>query len=136
MTPQAIIDLEKVCYPKHMRQMQGCKDWEDITDYCEVENESDLLVLGEPGKWYCLVARQNNEVEFVDIAAHRSIPPMFQILRKVKDFAGGLPVYCDARDSTSFKLLQRLSRRGSFTLQIQSTYRWEKETMHLVRITF
>lgn len=135
MTPEAIIDLEATVYPAHMQQMQDCEDWEDIADYCEVEDESDLLVMGVAGKWYCLVARQDDEVEFVDIAAHRSIPPLFKILRAVKEFAGGLPIYCDARQSTSWRIIERLSRKGRFSCQVEETYDWAGETMHRVCIT-
>lgn len=135
MTPQAIVSLESTCYPAHMRQMEHCTDWEDIADYCEVEDQADLLVMGVPGRWYVLVARQGDSVEFVDIAACRSVPPLFRILRAVKAFAGNLPVYCDARDTTSWKLLERLSRRGKINCKVESTYDWDGETMHRVRIT-
>lgn len=85
MTPEAIVNLESTVYPEAMQQMQACEDWEDIADYCEVDSADDLLVLGEPGRWYCLVARQDDEVEFVDIAANKCIPPVFRIMREVQD---------------------------------------------------
>lgn len=135
MTPEAIVALEGTCYPEHMQSMQDCEDWEDIACYCEVEDEDDLLVLGVPGRWYVLVARQGDQVEFVDIAAHAAVPPMFRILRAVRDFAAGLPVYCDARHSTSWRLLDRLARKGRISCRVEYTYDWDGEKMHRVRIS-
>lgn len=107
MTVQEIVMIEGQAYSYEFQQMQDCEDWEDIADYCEV-NLDKLIVIGEAGHWYGLIALDKwGTAEFVDIAKIPGSPkiPKLKILKKLRD-SGIKQVRSDLRECTSYKVLK------------------------------
>lgn len=107
MNVQEIVRIESLAYPEQFRQMEDCEDWEDIADYCEVEEE-DLIVLGEEGHWYALIAKDKDDTaEFVDIAKVPNSPkvPKRKILKQLRE-AGIKYIEGELRECTSYRVLK------------------------------
>jgi len=104
---EEVVRIESLAYPEQFQQMDDCEDWEDIADYCDVEEE-DLLVLGEEGHWYALIARhEDNMAEFVDIAKIPNSPkvPKRKILKQLRE-AGIKYIGAELRECTSYRVLK------------------------------
>lgn len=107
MTVEEIVMIESQAYPYEFQHMQDCEDWEDVADYCEV-SEDKLIVIGETGHWYGLIALNNwGTAEFVDIAKIPGSPkiPRLQILKQLRD-AGIKHVKGELRECTSYRILK------------------------------
>lgn len=109
MKLEDIIRIESAAYPEDFVYMDDFEDWEDVADYCEVDIE-DVIVIGEPGWWYGLIAcHEEGCAEFVDIAkmpGSKKIPKL-SILKKLRE-SGVKYIYADLRECTSYKVLKRM----------------------------
>lgn len=135
MTPADIAYIESQAYPSFMCGMEGVETWEDVADYCEAKVPA-LQVYGKAGHWYALVIVRKKRVYVADLACvPGKVPPIWTIIRTLLGLANGRPVYCDARDTTSFPLIKRLADRGRIKCTILDTWCWGGETMHECKIT-
>lgn len=111
MNIQDIVRIEREAYPYAFRQMQDCESMSDIADYCEVKTKK-LIVLGESGKWYALVARhKKSSAEFVDIA---KVPgtariPWEDIISELRK-RGIKRISADLREKTSYKVILKFHK--------------------------
>lgn len=134
MTPADIAYIESKAYPAFMCSMEGVETWEDIADYCEV-GEKRLKVYGKPGHWYALATVHKKKVYIADLACvPGKVPPIWTIIRTLLGLANGRPIYCEARGSTSYPLLERLAKRGRIKCTVLDTWCWGGETMHDCKI--
>lgn len=103
--------IEERVYPLEYRLISKCNTWADLCDYCE----------GKPhvftwGTGYCIYTKY----EIVDLASTEAVPlkVLAQILKALKNFYGNRLVEISARESTSYKLIRFLQRRGHLDYRI------------------
>ena len=130
----SVKEIEAAAYPGHMQFLQDCEDWEDVADYAECTRKN-LLVLGEEGHWYALIARKERcrgrDAEFVDLAklpGSARVPwhRLLQVLQKMKIRR----VTLDAREGTSYEILKVLLPRWGCKILKDANWEWDGETMH------
>ena len=124
-----LVRIEAASYPYHMCQMQHVVTLRDLQEYCE---SRDVLVHQGPG-WYIIGARHRREMEIVDIAGSFGV----SIMRELNLFieASKRTVFIlDAREGTSYRLIQTYERRGKITILEDEPWDWGGELMHAMRI--
>lgn len=121
--------VERAAYPAYYCQMQAIRTMADLHDYCE----------GKPKVWtwdsgYCIITKE----EIVDLAS--TTPLSLAALRKL---IGDLAVYfkgrivsLDAREETSWKLIQYAARRGYLEIISSESYDWAGETFYESKVRF
>lgn len=126
--------IEAAAYPHHMQQMQHIQNKKDLADYCECSVNQVFCLCGE--NWYFLAANKKRYVEVVDIASTNGITKddfLFILKECIKVFKKK-KVICDARETTSLRLLKRLETKGVIKIAKDKIWHWEGEVMH--EITF
>lgn len=130
ITPEEIARIEGLAYPPHMRMMAGASTWDQIREYADSDR---LLVLGEAGRWYCLIGRHGRRAEIVDLA---KVPgtgpaPWRSILRELQR-SGVRTVELDAREGASYEVVRFLAARlGARIVECDEAGQdWGGETMH------
>lgn len=117
---------EKVAYPPHMLQMQGCKTWGDLQDYCE-SSHVEIYFLGSNGY---VILTQSEVVDWVGDAT-----TCFEAFRIIKNAFGNKPFGADFRASTSWPIMQVMERRGRIRLSNVSSWYWGSEEMFEATVT-
>jgi len=114
--------IERSAYPACYRQMQECSSMDDVLEYCEAQDQDDLVML--TGKsWYFLAVKSTGEI--VDLAGKTTLADLFMIKRKIKEVFSGRVLKLDAREDTSFRLIRKVGRIIS-----DHPYPWDGETFH------
>ena len=128
-----IRSIERAAYPPHMRQMQDCRSWKDLAEYCEVSLDKVTVVLEKD--YYLILAENGSEVEIVDLASKNGISPgtLMGLFRKILVSLSGKSVICDARAGTSLKVLHALSRAGKIKIQKDNKWTWRDDEMHSLK---
>lgn len=134
-----IISIEEEAYPEHLVAMDECEDWEDIADYCDVE-EGDLHIIGGEN-WYGLLAFHRHQgcklANFVDLAKRPGSEKLdwLQIGRYLISLnLDGVGM--EMRESTSWKKFQRVGgtilRAFGMEMEVIDTEDREGETFYSV----
>jgi hypothetical protein len=124
-----LLRIERKAYPYHMQQMQDCCSWEDLADYAECDEE-DLVILGQPGRWYAIIALHGDEAEAVDLA---KIPgtatvPWRSLAVEIRR-RGIRRLRLDARASTSYAIITTLAPRLGFHVETVESWDWDGVAM-------
>lgn len=129
--------IERLVYPPSLRMMKDIHTTRELRDYCEGEP----YVLLRPGQWYLLYTKEGGEEysgEIVDLAC---IPPTpFAFLRQIyqhlsTEFAGQA-VIIDARESTSWPIVQEGHRHGWLRILRSESGIWSGERFYEALIAF
>lgn len=121
--------IEAKAYPPHMQQLQNCKTWEEVAEYCEV-SPKNLLVYTE-ANMYILIGEHKRFIEVVDMASvgHFNI---FEALNFIKVAAKGKKIKLDAREGTSYPLILKLHKK----LEVikDEAWQWGEDVMHEMEV--
>ena len=124
ITPAEIADIESRAYPEFMCSMGGAETWADIAEYAEC-GKRRLKVYGKPEHWYAIAQERKKSVYVADLACvPEKVPPIWTIIRLLLKLANGRPLYCEARESTSWPLIQRLVKRGQIRCTVLDEWNW------------
>ena len=127
---KSIKAVEASVYPEHMQYMQDIRNVSDIEDYCE---DNDVCVILKDSA-YVIMASE----EVVDMASVNplSMVEMVEILGYMKSYYGSNVFSLDARESTSYKLLKFLSKRGTITILSEYSWDWDGVVMYEMELCF
>jgi len=122
-------EVEEEAYPSQYRSIVDCQGVAEFKEYCE----------GNPKVWLFeggyLIATRN---EVVDLAAVKpvTIATLREILTVLKKYYKGRAVSLDAREGTSYKLLQYASRKKLLKVIDDTSYDWGGEVFHEMTLVF
>ena len=123
--------IEKLAYPKGMRQLGSVRNISDLAEYMECHEDEVVVLQGEG--WYILIAdHQRGDVELVDIASS-SLRLGVQMWRALVGHIiqlSGRRVTMDARESTSYPMVRKLAERGVIEILSDATWEWCGEVFH------
>ena len=131
-----IIEIEKSAYPEYMQQMDDCTSMADIAEYAEVDLKN-LIVLGERGKWYVIIAKHFSSSEVVCVAKVKGAPmiPWVVVLQELRR-KSIRRIYGDLRERTSYRVLKRFGSMFGVSIVSDRVYYDDcyHESMHHVVI--
>lgn len=133
-TIEFIKNIENQAYPEEMKIMQDAEDIEDLADIYEY-SESEITI-ARNRDWYIIYGEDEESVEIVDIASlpnrdressRREIHNyLTQVInRKAKD--GNKPVTLNAREDTSYRMIQRMVNSGEYEIIEDTVNSWETD---------
>lgn len=106
--------------------MQHYTSWQGISHYCQCAENEVRLMMGED--WYVLIAEHDRYIEIVDLASLNKKMNLFVVMDYLKTFEK--PMFFDAREKTSYRLVQALSRCKKIDIARDMTYSWNGEPFH------
>lgn len=112
-------------------QMQYCTSWESVASYCECSLDDLHIAFIDDG--YVIAACHEDYMEIVDLASSGRNMNLFAVWDFLKEI--GKPMIFDARESTSYRLIKLLERRGEISIVEDTPHPWGGETFHDVRCT-
>lgn len=124
--------IERAAYPKFMQLINGCRNIEELADYCECSPQELFILCGED--WYLLAAEREDEVEVVDLASVGGMG--LEIIKVIKTSIKrwkGKTVKMDCRASTSYPILLRIVQRYGLSYTDEVWF-WEWEEMHSITV--
>ena len=131
---RTIAALETAAYPVAFRQLEDCRYAGDLTGYTLAK---DTRLALWPGG-YLIVGVSRRALELVDLVS--TVPLTVAHLRALHQavtvLAAGRPVCCDARQTTSVRLLTFAVRRGWVSVVSQEPWDWDGETFLDLRLQF
>jgi hypothetical protein len=123
---------ERLAYPPAYRQMQDVRSMADLACYMDCSIDEILIETGST--WYILVAdRRDDDMEIVDFASStRSIDggELTALIARLLPRLAGRTVTMDARETTSYPIVQRLARHGMISIISDEPWSWDGETFH------
>lgn len=135
-TPENLAKLKRIEHEAYegtgYMQMQWCETWADIAGYCECSLEHLRIAFIDDG--YVIAACHEDYMEIVDLASSGRNMNLFAVWEFLKEI--GKPMTLDARESTSYRLIKALERRGEISIVEDAPHQWGGETFHDVRCTF
>jgi hypothetical protein len=105
--------IEERCYPEGLRALDDCEDMDDVLDYCE--DEDVRILLWTDG--YCAVTSS----EVVDLCCTRpmGLAELRRVWTWIVEWFGDRWFTLDAREGTSWRLLQYAQRRGWIDMEAE-----------------
>lgn len=143
-TLQFIKSVENEAYPEEMKMLQ------DIEDVYELEDayEYDLfeLTIARNKDWYIIYGEDEDSVEIVDIAslptrdreASQEIHNYITRVINQKAHNGNKPVTLNAKEDTSYRMIQRMVNNGEYEIVEDIPNTWEDDEeikMHYLVLT-
>ena len=128
-----MIALEDEIYEGTYKYMQGRTSWESIASYCCCALDDVRFMIGDD--WYALFGIHHSPedyVEVVDIASKNGRMNVFRVISFLREL--GLPMVMDAREDTSYRIIQALARREQITILKDESYLWGGRPFHELRI--
>lgn len=113
-------------------QMQHCMSWESVASYCECSLDDLHIAFIDDG--YVIAACHEDYMEIVDLASSGRNMNLFAVWDFLKKI--GKPMTLDARESTSYRLIKHLERRGEITICSDESHTWGGEPFHDLRCEF
>lgn len=144
-TIEFIKNIENQAYPEEMKVMQDAEDIEDLSDiYGYFESE---ITIARNRDWYIVYGEDEDSVEILDIASlptrdrEASRREMHNYLvgvinRKAKN--GNKPVTLNAKEDTSYRMIQRMVNNGEYEIVEDTVNSWETDdsiVMHNLVLT-
>jgi len=111
---------EKAAYPSFMRQMQACRTWSDLQDYCE-SDQVKVHLLGDKGY---LILTEDEVIDWVGDGVHS-----LKAFGLIKEAFGYNSIKVDLRQSTSWPIMKVMEQRGKIEITNTSTWEWGDEVM-------
>lgn len=133
-TVEFIKNIENQAYPEEMKVMQDAEDIEDLSDiYGYFESE---ITIARNRDWYIVYGEDEDSVEILDIASlptrdrEASRREMHNYLvgvinRKAKN--GNKPVTLNAKEDTSYRMIQRMVNNGEYEIVEDTVNTWETD---------
>lgn len=133
-TIEFIKNVENQAYPEEMKLMQDAEDIEDLSNiYGYLESE---ITIARNRDWYIIYGEDEDSVEILDIASlqtrdkESSRREMHNYLvkvinRKAKD--GNKPVTLNAKEDTSYRMIQRMVNNGEYEIVEDTVNSWESD---------
>lgn len=133
ITPEVIKKVRAIearVYPIFMRGLEDVETLQDLAEYCECSTKQVSLEVGD--NWYLLVAEFRRRVEIVDLACVGRIGmrEVFRLSSLISTRYAGKLVELDARESTSYPLILKISTRNGWKILKDEPWEWGPETMH------
>lgn len=126
-----IKEIESLAYPPHMRMYSDFETLEDVEEYAECDGRPFCHV---DNGWYMLGCEDPDEIYVADLASSRSLG--FAEVNKVVGILRGFgnrPITASCRQSTSYRLLQLMAKRGVIEiLDDRHGHNWGGEVMREV----
>ena len=127
-----IRDIENQAYPEEMKVMQDAEDIEDLS-YIYEYFESEITIARNKD-WYIVYGEDEDSVEILDIASlptrdrEASRTEMHDYIvgvinRKAKN--GNIPVTLNAKEDTSYRMIQRMVNNGEYEIVEDIVNSWE-----------
>lgn len=133
-TIEFIKNIENQAYPEEMKIMQEAEDIEDLSDiYGYYESE---ITIARNRDWYIIYGEDEDSVEILDIAAsptrdrNASRREMHNYLVGVinrKANAGNKPVTLNAKEDTSYRMIQRMVNNGEYEIIEDTVNSWRTD---------
>ncbi len=123
--------VENEAYPEEMKMMQ------DIEDVEELENLYNYylseLTIARNNDWYIIYGEDEDSIEIVDIAslptrdraASQEIHNYITRVINQKAHNGNKPVTLNAKEDTSYRMIQRMVANGEYEILEDETNTWE-----------
>jgi hypothetical protein len=133
-TIEFIKNIENKVYPEEMKIMQDAEDIEDLSDIYEYF-ESEITIVRNKD-WYIVYGEDEDSVEILDIASsptrdiEASRKEMHNYLigvinKKAKD--DNKPVILNAKEDTSYRMIQRMVNNGEYEIVEDTVNSWETD---------
>lgn len=130
-TLQFVKGIENEAYPEEMKMMQDIEDvdeLEDIYNYYLSE-----LTIARNNDWYIIYGEDEDSIEIVDIAslptrenvASQEIHNYITKVINQKAHDGNKPVILDAKEDTSYRMIQRMVSNGEYEILEDETSTWQ-----------
>lgn len=113
-------------------QMQHCESWSDVASYCECPLENLHIAFINDG--YIIAACHDGFMEVVDLASSGRNMNLFDAWEFLREL--GKPMFLDAREKTSYRLIKGLERRGEIHIIEDISHDWDGETFHEIKCEF
>lgn len=130
-TIEFIKNIENQVYPEEMKIMQDVEDIEDLSEvYGYYESE---ITIARNRDWYIVYGENEDSVEILDIASsptrdrEASRREMHNYLVGVinrKANAGNKPVTLNAKEDTSYRMIQRMVNNGEYEIIEDTVNSW------------
>ena len=133
-TIEFIRNIENQAYPEEMKVMQDAEDIEDLSDvYGYFESE---ITIARNRDWYIVYGEDEDSVEILDIASsttrdieasRREIHDYFAKVINRKAIEDNKPVTLNAKEDTSYRMIQRMVNNGEYEIVEDTVNTWETD---------
>ena len=129
---EKIVRIEREAYTNTpYLQMQHCRTWQDIANYCQC-SLSELRILMSDTGYVIAAAHREGWCEIVDLASTDRQMNLFEVWDFLKSLE--MPFTLDARQRTSYRMIEALERRGEITIVHKESYTWGGETFYDLKV--
>jgi len=133
-TIEFIRNIENQAYPEEMKVMKDAEDIEDLSDvYGYFESE---ITIARNRDWYIVYGEDEDSVEILDIASsttrdieasRREIHDYFAKVINRKAIEDNKPVTLNAKEDTSYRMIQRMVNNGEYEIVEDTVNTWETD---------
>lgn len=143
-TLQFIKSVENEAYPEEMKMLQDIEDVYELEDAYEYDLSE--LTIARNKDWYIIYGEDEESVEIVDIASlptrdREASQEIHNYITKVinqKAHSGNKPVTLNAKEDTSYRMIQRMVNNGEYEIVEDIPNTWEDDEnikMHYLVLT-
>lgn len=124
--------IERIAYQNTpYLQMQHCRSWDDIADYCQCPLSEVHILMSDTG--YVIAAAHGKDyAEIVDLASIDRRMNLYEVWDFLKSLE--LPFTLDARESTSKRMIDKLVEKGELSITESYSYTWGGETFYELKV--
>lgn len=128
---QFIKGVENGAYPEEMKMMQDIEDVEELEDLYNYYLSE--LTIARNNDWYIIYGEDEDSIEIVDIAslptrdraASQEIHNYITRVINQKAHNGNKPVTLNAKEDTSYRMIQRMVLNGEYEILEDEANTWE-----------
>lgn len=113
-------------------QMQHCRTWEDIADYCECPLSEVNVLLSDTGYVIAAAHKDRGFAEIIDLASTDRRMNLYEVWEFLLEL--NLPFTLDARESTSYRMIKALEAKGEITIASSVPYTWGGERFYDLKV--
>lgn len=132
-TLEFIKNIENQAYPEAMKMMQDIEDIEELEDLYNYYLSE--LTVARNNDWYIIYGEDENSIEIVDIAslptrARAASQEIHNYITRVinqKAHNGNKPVTLNAKEDTSYRMIQRMVNNGEYEIIEDTPNTWEDD---------
>ena len=132
-TLQFIKSVENEAYPEEMKILQDIEDVYELEDAYEYDLSE--LTIARNKDWYIIYGEDEDSIEIVDIAslptrAREASQEIHNYITKVinqKAHSGNKPVTLNAKEDTSYRMIQRMVNNGEYEIVEDTPSTWEDD---------
>lgn len=132
-TLEFIKNIENQAYPEAMKMMQDIEDIEELEDLYNYYLSE--LTVARNNDWYIIYGEDEDSIEIVDIAslptrdraASQEIHNYITRVINQKAHNGNKPVTLNAKEDTSYRMIQRMVNNGEYEIIEDTPNAWEDD---------